>query len=806
MSESLEKSKKSVLTFKARGYFTAWLVVVVALALLLIWRVNSGLVIETSILNLLTSPKEGSGISATAIAQSSKFNRQMLFLIGHPDKTDALKASELFATQLNKSQLYESVVYKIGLNKKALREYYSPLGYRPLDPKTRVLLKQEGGIEELLEQNKMILYAPMGGLGTTNLSDDPLLLFPRFLQTLPALPKKTYIADDTLLVSGENKTYAIISANLAGNPFTPDVQASALDHIQTSIRDLQAKYPKGVVLYTGIMRFAADSARRMEKEGTLIGWGSLFCVLVLLVGTFRSIHQLALSALSIGVGLLAAIVFSSLIFSKLHLLALVFGVSLTGICIDYSVHYFAYHCVAGSNWNPQAGMRAVLPGISLGALTSIIGFAGLAFADFPGLQQISVFSSFGIIGAYFTVVCCFPVFLRKPIKERKPIILRIAQRILQAWYRLRPTRILGVVDILGCLFLFALVLHIKVNDDVSLLQKVSEPLLANEKKIRSLTSRSDQSRFFLVQGQSEQEVLERLEILSEKLAKSVAAKDLKSFLSLARFIPSKKQQELDRKLLAEVFLKNRLLFSDYFSELGFAEDTLPRIEKLLTEKPTKLLTPENWSDNTIAAANAVLGIGKTAEGFIALVSLTGIQHEENLMAINNTIPGVSYINIVSEINSMMKGFREQATLLVLASYLFILIVLILRYGLRRGIAVMIPPIFAALIALTALSVFGEKLNVVHIISLLLVLAVGIDYPIFFAEQKKHREETMFVITLCALTTICSFGLMAISKTPILHSFGFMLIVGVLSALLLAPYPLLVFDKESAKDNNNDINP
>lgn len=86
---------------------------------------------------------------------------------------------------------------------------------------------------------------------------------------------------------------------------------------------------------------------------------------------------------------------------------------------------------------------------------------------------------------------------------------------------------------------------------------------------------------------------------------------------------------------------------------------------------------------------------------------------------------------------------------------------------------------------------GVPLNLFNLLALMLILGIGIDYTLFFAEQNKqeddsHTESTLLAISLSALTTILSFGLLALSETQAIHSFGITVLTGIIVAWLLAP--------------------
>ena len=72
----------------------------------------------------------------------------------------------------------------------------------------------------------------------------------------------------------------------------------------------------------------------------------------------------------------------------------------------------------------------------------------------------------------------------------------------------------------------------------------------------------------------------------------------------------------------------------------------------------------------------------------------------------------------------------------------------------------------------------------------MVLGIGIDYTLFFAENRhvdqQQTRSTLLSISLSAATTLLSFGLLALSDTLAIHSFGITVLTGIIVAWLLAP--------------------
>mgnify|MGYP003346717626 CR=1 FL=1 len=65
-----------------------------------------------------------------------------------------------------------------------------------------------------------------------------------------------------------------------------------------------------------------------------------------------------------------------------------------GVGIDYAEHYFTHYVLDahGGDRKSVRVMRAIWPGLWMGAATTIAGFAGLGWADFPGAIEMAVFA------------------------------------------------------------------------------------------------------------------------------------------------------------------------------------------------------------------------------------------------------------------------------------------------------------------------------------------------------------------------------------------------------------------------------
>ena len=109
-------------------------------------------------------------------------------------------------------------------------------------------------------------------------------------------------------------------------------------------------------------------------------------------------------------------------------------------------------------------------------------------------------------------------------------------------------------------------------------------------------------------------------------------------------------------------------------------------------------------------------------------------------------------------------------------------------SLPRLLAVCQPLVLAVLLTMGALAALGVKLGILHLVGLLLVVAVGSNYALFFDllhQGGEDDDDTLASLLLANVTTVASFGLLAASSIPVLSAIGRVVAPGALLALVLA---------------------
>jgi predicted exporter len=143
---------------------------------------------------------------------------------------------------------------------------------------------------------------------------------------------------------------------------------------------------------------------------------------------------------------------------------------------------------------------------------------------------------------------------------------------------------------------------------------------------------------------------------------------------------------------------------------------------------------------------------------------------------------------------MLTNYRVKAVrLFLIGSALTVLLLLISLKNFARTRRVLMSAYSAALVTAAILVAAGIPLTLFHLVSLLLVIGLGLDYGLFFnrdAVTPAERRRTVRGVVVCNISTVLVFGLLALAVTPVLQAIGTTVALGAVLSLafagLLAP--------------------
>ncbi len=137
---------------------------------------------------------------------------------------------------------------------------------------------------------------------------------------------------------------------------------------------------------------------------------------------------------------------------------------------------------------------------------------------------------------------------------------------------------------------------------------------------------------------------------------------------------------------------------------------------------------------------------------------------------------------------MYQGYRGEAVHNSILGACAIVLLLFIALCSPRRVFDVLAPLAAAVLLTTAVLQAGGKLTIFHLVGLLLVVAVGSNYSLFFDRQRdadSGRERTIVSLLFANISTVIGFGILAFSQVPVLHAIGLTVGIGAVLSLLFS---------------------
>lgn len=762
----------------------AWGAVVLFAVIVLGVHAAHGLSYETSLLALLPKDAQRPLVSEAIDRMAEAGSRQVVLLVGDPDALRAGRAADAAAAVLAGRPEIDRVVAKIDGDVAGLaRDFYLPFRYGLLTSAQRTRLSTDSD-SALLARAVEAVYDPVGPPRLAPIDSDPLNLFGEALLDRAA-QSALHPEGDRLVVQEGPTTWVAVLVELSQGSLSIGEQRSLLGVFDRAVAAAKATGVREVVR-AGFVFHAAEAARQAQLEMSTIGLGSTLGVILLMLLAFRSFKPLGLILLPIAVGSVTALGLTQLLFAKLHLLTFVFGTSIIGVAVDYGILFLCGR-ITEEPWDPLRRRRAILPSVATAVGTSILAYAALAAMPFPILRQMGVFTLLGLVSAWLTAVLWLPLLSRTlPDLSRGPLP-RLLLWAREHWPRVGENRVLTAGLLLAAVAAALGLARLHTNDDVHGLYASAPNTVREQEKVEQLMRLPSAGQFFLLTAPDEQTLLERDEALSADLERLRAQGTITGYQAVSRFVPPAKTQRADQALAWRRIYAPGALASQLFGKLGSPETAaVARAEAAKAGTP---LTPETWLASPLSLPFRALWLGHTAEGFGSLVTVSGVSEEAALSRLAQAAgrhPGVEFVDHLRSVSALLGHFRVLISWLMLVGYAVVSLLLFLRYR-REAWRVLVPTVLAALCTAGLFGWLGLDCNLFCVFGLLLSLDMGVDYGVYMQEPGAGDfRVSVLSASLAAITTLLSFGLLALSHTPALRVFGLTVLLAISGSWLLAP--------------------
>lgn len=666
-----------------------------------------------------------------------------------------------------------------------------------LSPATEAGRFSPPALRQSLEQALAQLASPAGVLLQRVLPADPTGEISRLVEQFASQARPRLQSGVWFSPEG-SRALLVAQTRAAGSDI--DAQERALALIRSSFEQAAAR-GEAKLLVTGPSVIAVTTRERIKQDAWRLSLIATALIAAMLLALYRSVRALGLGLLPVASGALAGVAAVSLAFGPVHGITLAFGVTLIGEGVDYAIYLFTQNAPGAA---PQATFERIWPTLRLGVLTSICGFSAMLFSDFTGLAQLGLFSVAGLVVAAAVTRWVLPALL--PPGFAVTAVAAFAPKVMalvRAAPRLRtPVLILLAV---AAAFLFARPQPLW-GGSLASLSPVSPDEQALDRQLREGVGAPEVRYVAIVHAPDEQAALEAAEHVALGLRESMARGWLQGFESPAAYLPSLATQRARQAALpAPETLRRNLQAA--LGGLPFRPDAFePFVRDVAAARSAPLLERASLQGSSLALRLDALLVRRES-GWAAMLPLRGVTDAAAIAGpIDRPVAAqVVLLDLKHEADQLYRTYlREaQANALLGAAAITILLFATLRSP-RRVLDVLVPLAAAVLATCGLLVAGGIELSIFHLVGLLLVVAVGSNYSLFFdrrAPSGEERGRTIVSLLFASATTLVGFGLLAFSRVPVLSAIGSTVAMGAAMALAFSAIMSRKADSEGAYARN-----
>ncbi len=619
--------------------------------------------------------------------------------------------------------------------------------------------------------------------------------------------------------------------------------AAAMDGIRNIAAKIGLDAAHGVrVRLTGSAALSAEELQSVEEGMGLAAVVSLVLVLGVLVVGLGSLRLTMALLVTLVMGLLWTAGFALASLGQLNLISVAFAVLFIGLSVDFGIHFGLRYkedidCGAANDKALCCAANGVGGTLSLCAVTAAIAFYSFMATDYLGLAELGLIAGSGMFIALFANITVLPALLTvfplspgyPPINARRVSLAGRVQMSIQA-----NARIIVAVSIVMGLGAAALIPQARFDFDPMNLRNRSTESVST---FYDLMADSRTSPYVIT-------ILAKNLDTASKMATKIAALDVVDEVrTLADYVPSEQNEKLGiiddmASFLAPSLASSRLplpgvderrksidrikkklgklaeerkgspvgaaagrLLKAISSLGGLRDSVVEKLEKrLLGGLPKRLddlamslnagpVTIDDLPDSL--KARKLAADGRTRVEVSAKENLQDRDALERFVkAVRKVAPHASGapVVILEAGRTVVRAFAEAASL---AFVLITVLLVVLMRSARDVLLVFAPLVLAALLTVAASVIFGIAFNFANIIVLPLLFGLGVASAIHLVQRQQNerddggafRTSTPRAVVLSALTTIGSFGSIALSSHPGTASMGILLSISIALTLV-----------------------
>ena len=751
-------------------------IILAAAFLVAVWTISTQFKITTD-LGIFLPPTTTSSAKILIKQLGKGATSKLLFVsISGADELELREVNKALAARLRSSELFARVLNGENDLNEADRDLIFKYRYlvTPLDVEQAFSVE---GLHQALNERLRGLASSTATLEKTFLANDPVGATKQFIDLLLISEGNTGpLRIDNVWMSRDRER-ALMILEMRVEAFDIEGQDRAIRALREEFNTVNTGSLN--ILITGPGAFAVEARDNIRSDVRTLSVLAVVFVAAFLFLAFRSTIFFLLVMLPLTLGVIVAIGTVLLVFGSIHGVTLAFGVTLTGVAVDYPIHLVSQ--IPGRPTGARDHVKKIWPTLRLGVVTTIIAYASLIFSDFRGLTQLGVFTVAGLLTAAAVTRWLLPHVIPKRVATSHGMA-RIHNRLERAGRWAPHTRIwMILLVILAGAYLVLLDRPLR-DDQLDSLSPVPADKRAQDRSLRRDLGMWSGAKLMAIIAPDAESALRTTEELMPVLDEYVEQGTLTDYDAASQYLPSKHLQSRRQSSLPPTpELRQRM--SSALEGLPFKSDVfepfISDIDQMRQLEPATL--------DTLGGTNLVPLLSPLLfelDGkWVAPILLHGVTDVDRLAALSEKKGEVEidYLDLKQASNDVMQDALSHVLRLLAWGALLIYLVLVLSFRDVRKPVYILLPIFAAVVVATAILVaFGIKLTIFHLVSLLLIVGLGLDYSLFFsrlADSDDEWETTFKALWVCCVTTTLVFGMLLLSHIPPLQALGLTVSIG-----------------------------
>lgn len=787
MKNNILKNNK----FKAFWFFFYG---IIFLLFLILFFCGINFKINTSLFDILPNANSSRIVSNADSILSSKTSKTFIILAKGNSFDNAKENANLLYEKLSSKEnkkFFKNISLFVGENiVSEISEYFYENRFYILNEDDVKKIETDDGIADFISESLLNFYS--GIFSSNDIEKDPFLLtevgMSNTLRKIMDTGTTMNVYDGVLCTvleeegqeEKEDKFYVMLRGELTDEGASITNKTSGVKIVFDSIENLNSSYPginKKYVL-SGVPFHSYESSSSAQKEIGIISTVSIVLIILLCYFIFKNFLPIVFSCGAILISVLFSFTSVLVLFKEIHILTFVFGTTLIGICLDYSVHFFVRWAADKNILSGSEIRNHIFKGLLLSLVSTEICYLILLFAPFILLKQVAVFSFVGIMSSFLTVVAFYPNI--KFPKKRQINGIQVFDRITLS-VKAKKIILLVFVILLAVIFVFV---HkrVRIENNLKSFYTMEGKLLEDEIESNKVLDSGSKGWYFIVSGQTKEAVLENEYNFCKQLDKYISnEKNLKmTYNSVTKFIPpisiQKKSYESVKKLIP--YTKEQfLLLGKNKDEADFLSK---EFVKIYENEKNNYIDLETEIPNYVKDAISNLWIGEVDGKWFSVIMPMHFEDSEYCRQLAEQNPNVYFMNKMNDVGNELNRLTKLMLIFLMIGFIVMLFVLKFFYKWNDFKKIIIIPIITIFSCITILAAFNVPLGFFSVTGIILVFGLGVDYIIYSVESSEKLNTVAVILSF--LSSAISFGALALSSFVPVFMFGLTVFVGLLTAV------------------------